>query len=435
MDTPVYRHIERNQTRTRRYAKGFFLKSYLYQFFPAPQPVKYTDTVPSSQTMLNSNHPLWGMGFRPFFLLCALSGLSLPLIWAWQLSGTLPLLPSGLAPNQWHAHEMFYGFGWAVLGGFLLTATKNWVGIRGIHGRTLILLVSAWLLERLALSTGGSWPFWLIWPARFIFPLAMIGCLVGTLIRYRAQDSFRDNWLFILALPLFLVAKGLLLTGEMQAGIGMSVSLFRLAFLIMFERTLTQFMRGAFQLSILRYPSLDWSIKLNALLLVFDFALPAMLTATLQLSLSLLLLGRFAYWHPRHAFRRIDIGIMYIGYLAIALQLLLSALKHLGMYIPVGSADLHVFTLGAMGTVIPAMLMRVSKGHTGRPVQFDSMDRLCLWLSIVAAGLRVLGPSIKPELYLQWITASAALWCVIFSVITVRFVPLWWHARQDGRPG
>jgi uncharacterized protein involved in response to NO len=30
---------------------------------------------------------------------------------------------------------MFFGFGWAVLGGFLLTASKNWVKIRGYHGR------------------------------------------------------------------------------------------------------------------------------------------------------------------------------------------------------------------------------------------------------------------------------------------------------------
>jgi hypothetical protein len=33
---------------------------------------------------------------------------------------------------------MFFGFGWAVLGGFLLTSTKNWVGVRGYHGTPLI---------------------------------------------------------------------------------------------------------------------------------------------------------------------------------------------------------------------------------------------------------------------------------------------------------
>jgi uncharacterized protein involved in response to NO len=48
--------------------------------------------------------------------------------------GQLPLTASPFRSVQWHAHEMFFGFGWAVLGGFLLTSTKNWVNIRGYHG-------------------------------------------------------------------------------------------------------------------------------------------------------------------------------------------------------------------------------------------------------------------------------------------------------------
>ncbi|MFZ5462249.1 MAG: NnrS family protein [Pseudomonadota bacterium] len=44
---------------------------------------------------------------------------------------------------QWHAREMFFGFGWAVMGGFLLTATKNWVRVRGYHGPPLVFLAAA----------------------------------------------------------------------------------------------------------------------------------------------------------------------------------------------------------------------------------------------------------------------------------------------------
>ena len=53
---------------------------------------------------------------------------------------------------------MFYGFGWAVLGGFLLTATKNWLGIRGYHGSVLIVLVVLWLTERGLMAYGGALP-------------------------------------------------------------------------------------------------------------------------------------------------------------------------------------------------------------------------------------------------------------------------------------
>jgi uncharacterized protein involved in response to NO len=63
-------------------------------------------------------------------------------LWALIFSGTLAPPPAPFSPSQWHAHEMFFGFGWAVLGGFLLTSTKNWVKIRGYHGTALILLVA-----------------------------------------------------------------------------------------------------------------------------------------------------------------------------------------------------------------------------------------------------------------------------------------------------
>ena len=76
-------------------------------------------------------HPFWLVGFRPFFTLACLSGLSLPLLWALVFLGILPAPDSPVSAVQWHAHEMFFGFGWAVLGGFLLTSTKNWVQIRG----------------------------------------------------------------------------------------------------------------------------------------------------------------------------------------------------------------------------------------------------------------------------------------------------------------
>jgi uncharacterized protein involved in response to NO len=45
-----------------------------------------------------------------------LSGLSLPVLWALLLAGVIPAPASSYSMVQWHAHEMFFGFGWAVLG-------------------------------------------------------------------------------------------------------------------------------------------------------------------------------------------------------------------------------------------------------------------------------------------------------------------------------
>ena len=306
-----------------------------------------------------STHPLWLVGFRPFFTLACLAGMLLPMVWALIFSGYLPAPAASFSAIQWHAHEMFFGFGWAVLGGFLLTSTKNWVNIRGYHGPALMLLAAAWIIERIGMSFGGNWPLPLFLFSNYLFLGSIIAMLMWTLIRHRDQDSYRDNAFFLILLPAFVVAKTLMLTGgEFPAGYGMAIALFRLAFLVMLERTLTGFMKAAFQAQILRHPTLDMAIKLLGLLLVIEFALPRPLTAALSLALAVLLAIRFVFWKPQLAFRRIDIGIMYVGYLCIVGQLLIEALGHVVNFVWVGSVSVHLFTLGAMGAVIPAMIIR-----------------------------------------------------------------------------
>ena len=102
--------------------------------------------------MLVSTHPFWLVGFRPFFTLACLAGIVLPVAWALVFSGVIEAPAASFTSVQWHAHEMFFGFGWAVLGGFLLTSTKNWVNIRGYHGPALMLLATAWIIERIGMA-------------------------------------------------------------------------------------------------------------------------------------------------------------------------------------------------------------------------------------------------------------------------------------------
>jgi uncharacterized protein involved in response to NO len=267
-------------------------------------------------------HPLWLVGFRPFFALACLAGLSLPMLWVLVHLGHVPAAALPVAPLQWHAHEMFFGFGWAVLGGFLLTSTKNWVGIRGYHGASLVILVAAWLFERAGMWLGGSWPGWLFRLSCLGFLAAIVAMLLWTLVRHHKDDSYRDNYFFLLILPTFLVAKFQMLdAGQFQAGIAMATGLFRVAFLVMLERTLTQFMKNIYQVDILRHAGLDRAIKLLGLILVGAGWMPPPLAAGLSLALALLLAGRLAFWQPQLALRRIDLGIMYLGYAAIVLQL------------------------------------------------------------------------------------------------------------------
>ena len=385
--------------------------------------------------MFSRTHPLWLVGFRPFFSLACLAGLSLPVAWILIFKGVLPAPSQHFSPVQWHAHEMFFGFGWAVLGGFLLTASKNWVGVRGYHGGTLMFLAAAWIFERIGMSFGGSWPTALFLLSNNLFLFTIVALLLATLIVHRDKDSYRrDNILFLFVLPLFWIAKTLLLAPDhFNIGWTMTLGLFRVAFLIMLERTQSPFMQSAFKVEILRQPVLDAAIKGLAVVLVFGALLPPELSHNLELALAVLLLSRLAFWYPHKAFRRLDIGIMYLGYLAIAGQLLIDALPPPGVTGWVGTVSVHVFTFGAMGLIIPAMMIRIANGHTGRKVVFGRFEKTVLWIMIAAFFLRLVGPQFAPGAYLRWLDLAATCWFVAFSLLAWRFIPQLLRPRVDGR--
>jgi len=381
-----------------------------------------------------SSHPVWLVGFRPFFALACLSGLALPMLWALIYSAAVPAPLTSFSMVQWHAHEMFFGFGWAVLGGFLLTSTKNWVKVRGYQGYALMFLVVVWLFERVGMWFEGSWPYFLFLISNNLFLGAIVAMLLWTLLRNRDKDMYRDNYLFLLILPMFLISKNLMLNADyFEHGSSMALGLFRVAFLVMLERTLFQFMKGAFQVEILSNTTLNTAIKLLGLSLVFASFMPPVLAGGIALLLALLLMVRFIYWKPQLAMQRLDIAIMYIGYLAIVGQLLIEFLRLSLLYEWQSALSMHVFTFGAMGLIIPGMLVRISKGHTGRKVVFDGLDKFALWVMMLAFVLRIVAPLFDPADYTRWIFLAATCWLICFAMLGWRYIPLLLQARVDGK--
>lgn len=385
-----------------------------------------------------ASRPLWQVGFRPFFALACLSGAMLPILWVLIYSATSisssALFSPAISPIRWHAHEMFYGFGWALLGGFLLTASKNWVGIRGRHGWLLIVLVALWILDRIIITFSFGWPPLVIYICSLLFLLTVIGALEIDLITHYSEDSYADNYYLVLSLPLFLVAKLAMLIESIDPAIGtiMTMALFRLMFLIMLERTIPAFMKNAFSLELTQAAWCKHAIKALGFALIFAAWIPTPIVSELCLLLSLLLLGRLINWFPVIALRRLDIGVMYLGYLAIVANLLLiAATPFLGHWI--GAVSIHVFTLGAIGLIAPAMIVRISNGHTGRKVNFKNWDKIALYLMIAALFFRVIVPYFLPNAYITELTLTALCWLFAFGIIGYRYIPILIKPRIDGR--
>ena len=68
---------------------------------------------------------IFALGFRPFFLLAGVFAGLVLLLWLGVLFGNLGISPAYPA-HYCHAQEMIFGYGSAVIVGFLLTASKNW---------------------------------------------------------------------------------------------------------------------------------------------------------------------------------------------------------------------------------------------------------------------------------------------------------------------
>jgi uncharacterized protein involved in response to NO len=377
---------------------------------------------------------LWLAGFRPFFLLALAAGAILPVFWSLAFSGRIQLPPSSLPAINWHAHEMLYGFGWAVLGGFLLTASKNWVKIRGIHGWPLALLAALWIFERIAILHVLAVPAWI---RPLVLNASVIGCagyVLWSLLKYRAQDTFKDNYFFWVGLPLFLTAKTMMLFPETaSSGATMTIGLFRLAFAVMLERTTTQFMKNAAGTVLPRYRALDLSIKFLVLASVFSPFVPGWPAAMLLVAAGTLMAIRYLTWHPLKGLSNFGIALMYVGHAGLITHLFLEGSLHIWGPTGVGTLSTHVFTFLCMGIIIPGMLIRISQGHTGRPLVFSATDRWAIAAMGLAALFRLAAPQIWPQFYLHWIALAAAGWSLCFVLIGSRISPYLWRPRLDGK--
>jgi uncharacterized protein involved in response to NO len=321
-----------------------------------------------------------------------------------------------------------------VLGGFLLTASKNWVKVRGLHGGALLVAVLLWLVERVAVLYAFALVPWLRWLLLNAFLLFVAGYVAWTLVRYRKQDSFSDNAYFLVALPAFLVAKNLLLHPDTWTlGWMFTIGLFRVAFVVMFERTFPPFMKAAAKLDLVRIRPLDTAIKALVLVAAFEGFLPVPVAAVVLFAAASLLLTRLVLWKPLVGLSMFNVAVMYVGALFLAAHLALEALRLTGWFVGIGSVATHTFAFGVLGVIVPPMLVRISQGHTGRPLLFTGSDRAAVGLLGVGGFFRVLAPQFWPAHYLTFIALAGVGWAACFALVGARLIPFLWKPRVDGK--
>ncbi len=362
--------------------------------------------------------------FRVLFICAGLSAAALLPVWLLLMAGGLPLTPV-VHPVRWHAHEMLFGFGGALIAGFVLTAARNWTGLPTAGPRLIGLLVVLWLAVRMLLwlPGSGSAPAAALAGAAF-FVLA--GIAVGRPV-VRA-GSYR-NLIFI---PLFVWLGGLqvlALTGSGSvAAVALELGLYTIVALLVFMggRVIPFFtQRRLPEAGVIRRGWLDHLTNLAAVLLIPAVLLEdSPLRGVLLAVAGLAVLLRLADWAPWATWRVPLLWVLHLGYLWLAVGLLFAAVGVVSGVWPASDAS-HALSIGALGTLAMGMMSRVSLGHSGHALE---VGRLTPWLfavPAVAAVVRLLAPYGVP---LEWFTAmvvAGVLWTLAWLLWVALYMPVW----------
>ena len=142
---------------------------------------------------------------------------------------------------------------------------------------------------------------------------------------------------------------------------------------------------------------------------------------------------RLMLWEPYHTHRHALLWMLPVAYAWIPIALALRAYAQV-VVIP-SAAAVHALTLGAMGGLMVAMMMRSALGHTGRTPTAGSAEIAVFTLVQLAAIGRVLAGFIRPEFYQSAVVVSGTLWSLAFMVFLLRYWTILTRPRIDGRSG
>jgi uncharacterized protein involved in response to NO len=378
------------------------------------------------------------VGFRPFFLLAAAwAAVAIPLWLALFAGGAR--VPTALPPAIWHVHEMVYGYGTAVVAGFLLTAIPNWTGRMPLQGAPLAGLAALWLTGRIAVLCSGLAGTTAAAVLDLAFPLVFATVIGREILAGR-------NWrnlpmvgalLLLLAGNLLVHLDALGLTGTADFGNRLGVATLVLLINLIGGRIVPSFTRNWLARERPAAPPpaafgvLDRAVlALVALtLLCWLFLGDSPVAAAIELAGGGAVLVRLARWHGEAAWREPLVWVLHLGTVWVALGFLLMGVNGLVPTLP-ETTPLHALTVGAIGTMTLAVMTRASLGHTGRPLTAGPVTTSIYVLITLAALLRLIAPLAGDYVRMLW--ASGAAWSGAFGLFVIFFAAPLTRPRPQG---
>jgi len=351
-------------------------------------------------------------------------------LWLAALTGLIDL-PSAFDATTWHAHEMVFGFASAAVIGYALTLIPNWTGSFPLQGWPLAVLAGLWAAGRLAVAGSAL----LGAGSAMLVDLALPALVLAASAREVVTGRNWRNLPVLGALSLLLLGNGLThleaLGVVATAGLGIRLGLATLLGLIALigGRLLPSFTRnrlvrrGETTLPTPFGPVDRGGLALVvAALITWSAAPDSMATAPLALAAGIATAIRQCRWRPHRIGREPILVALHLGYVWLAFGLLLlGAVGVAGG--PTPSAALHALGVGAVGTMILAVMCRTSLAHTGRPPVGGAGSAIACLALTLAAGLRV-AAELLPTFHLPLLVAAGAMWIAGFTLFVLIYAPI-----------
>jgi len=376
--------------------------------------------------------PLFALGFRPFYLVAAIFALVAIPLW---VSGS-PM--HGLA---WHSHEMIFGFAPAVIAGFLLTAVRNWTGRATPTGAPLAGLVAMWLAARVLIQTGPS----IVAAAIDVLFLPALGIAVAIPI-WRSRNKRNYKVLAVLAILTFanvvyhLASLNRIPPEFARLSTMAALDVIAILIAIVGGRVVPAFIGNAVKGSNPRHNLGVEIVSVGALIVILAFDVFAawlpVSTSTWFLILVVAAVAQFIrllLWQPLRALGNPLLWMLPAAYTWLPISLSLRALE-IQSVVPPGAA-IHAFTVGAIASMMIAMMTRSALGHTGRPLVAGAAEITAFILLQLSAIVRVLAAPVVPGAYREAMAIAAVFWAGTFVAFLWRYFPILTRPRIDGRPG
>lgn len=389
---------------------------------------------------------------RLLFFVGALNVLAAMTWWTLWMTATrwpLPAMPAPAVPPGWgHGLVMGYQVFTPFIFGFLLTVFPRWMNQPALS-RWHYVPVGIGLLGGQALVLAG-----LLGPAHLLH-LGVLVTLVGwasglcSLAGVLWRDAFRTWHGISTWVALAFGWSGLLLFAvwlHRPEAVNLVFASFRIAplvFLLPVYLTVVHRMLPFFAGNVVpgyRLWRPGWVIPAFWLLLMLHLVLELMhgyawlwLADLPLLGLGLLMLWRMWPRGPAPGLLRVLFIALAWFPLAMALFSVQSLWFAFTGAFELGRAPMHALAVGFFGTMLVAMVTRVTQGHSGRPLAMTAAAWLAFWGVQLAAVVR-LAAEFGADTW-AWQAAAGALWLAAFLPWVLHSAWIYLTPRADRRAG